>query len=543
MVAQITQLPTPPSRQRPTTFSDEADAFLGALPDFGDEANALATEVNNTAIDVRDEAVVATNAATTATDAADTSVAAKDIAVTNANQVKTINDYWQPLQLGPKPAFPTMDNQGNPLIVGAEFFHTGLKATYKWDGATWVVGTNVTAGVSQVNSKTGAVTLTPDDVGQSFTVEELQLTGNSRKWLTASVFQDAVFALAPTPRALHFYTTNTTYTVPLGVSYVRFYIGGRGGDGGAAADGSRSGGGGGGFAFGDILVRTGDVVSLEFASGVATAKLNGVVMGTANVGGNGVATAAGTTAEGGVGGTASIHSSVVNGGAYPGGKGGMSVTSSSASSGGGGSCGSPLGAGFQGGAALTAAAGGAGIGGGGAISGGGGGAGEAGGTTYGGGSDPNGASRGVSNYFADPLLRHAVGPRAVGDSANGYAGCGGNGGARAGARAGAGGDFGGGGGGEVSSAAGGAGGLMGGGGGARFADGGNGGYGGGGGGGTTGGTGGAAFGFLYVPVARDGNDSLEMAYWRSTGERLEPYLDRQEVFANEDVLILNDVQP
>lgn len=42
----ITALPTPPSRQDPTNFNDRADAFLGALPAFATEANALQTNVN-----------------------------------------------------------------------------------------------------------------------------------------------------------------------------------------------------------------------------------------------------------------------------------------------------------------------------------------------------------------------------------------------------------------------------------------------------------------------------------------------------------------
>jgi hypothetical protein len=42
----ITALPTPPSRQDPANFSDRADAFLGALPTFATEANALASDVN-----------------------------------------------------------------------------------------------------------------------------------------------------------------------------------------------------------------------------------------------------------------------------------------------------------------------------------------------------------------------------------------------------------------------------------------------------------------------------------------------------------------
>jgi hypothetical protein len=42
----ITTLPTPPSRSDPANFAERADDFLGALPTFGNEANALATAVN-----------------------------------------------------------------------------------------------------------------------------------------------------------------------------------------------------------------------------------------------------------------------------------------------------------------------------------------------------------------------------------------------------------------------------------------------------------------------------------------------------------------
>ena len=44
--ADITPLPDPPQRTDPANFATKADAFLGALPDFATEANALATTVN-----------------------------------------------------------------------------------------------------------------------------------------------------------------------------------------------------------------------------------------------------------------------------------------------------------------------------------------------------------------------------------------------------------------------------------------------------------------------------------------------------------------
>lgn len=47
---QITPLPPPPSRsQSPDTFSANADAFLGALPDFQSDANAQANYLDNLA--------------------------------------------------------------------------------------------------------------------------------------------------------------------------------------------------------------------------------------------------------------------------------------------------------------------------------------------------------------------------------------------------------------------------------------------------------------------------------------------------------------
>lgn len=61
----ITPLPTPPSRQdNEATFVSRANAFLDALPAFGTEANALATEVNTntqTTLTAKDIAVAAAN--------------------------------------------------------------------------------------------------------------------------------------------------------------------------------------------------------------------------------------------------------------------------------------------------------------------------------------------------------------------------------------------------------------------------------------------------------------------------------------------------
>ena len=60
----ITALPTPPSRQDPTNFNDRADAFLGALPAFATETNAVASELNTAsanAVAANQAVIAATN--------------------------------------------------------------------------------------------------------------------------------------------------------------------------------------------------------------------------------------------------------------------------------------------------------------------------------------------------------------------------------------------------------------------------------------------------------------------------------------------------
>lgn len=67
----ITPLPTPPSRsQSPETFSTDADAFLGALPDFATDANAQASYLDGLATAVDADATAAVAAASIAVGAA-----------------------------------------------------------------------------------------------------------------------------------------------------------------------------------------------------------------------------------------------------------------------------------------------------------------------------------------------------------------------------------------------------------------------------------------------------------------------------------------
>jgi len=80
----ITALPTPPSRSDPANFSARGDAFLGALPAFQSEANALAVEVDNDRIAAANSVTAAANQVTLATNQVTLATAQKTLAQTAA---------------------------------------------------------------------------------------------------------------------------------------------------------------------------------------------------------------------------------------------------------------------------------------------------------------------------------------------------------------------------------------------------------------------------------------------------------------------------
>ena len=86
MAKQISALPTAPSTQRPATFNAEADAFVGALPTFVSEANALATEAATNASKSEDANTAAQSAKESAQTSAQTASEAKEAAQRSASQ-------------------------------------------------------------------------------------------------------------------------------------------------------------------------------------------------------------------------------------------------------------------------------------------------------------------------------------------------------------------------------------------------------------------------------------------------------------------------
>jgi hypothetical protein len=171
----ITPLPTPPSRDDPTNFATRADAFLGALPDFATEANALAVDVNADAVAAAADATAAEAAAAAATAAANVT---KWVSGTTYNEGVVV---WSPItylsyrrkSTGGGTTDPSADSTnwaqaagtGDVTLAGAQTF-TGTK-TFEGTSSTLAMVLNDAAEVATVSATAATGTIAYDITTQS----------------------------------------------------------------------------------------------------------------------------------------------------------------------------------------------------------------------------------------------------------------------------------------------------------------------------------------------------------------------------------------
>ncbi len=247
----ISALPTPPSRSdSPGDFATKADAFLGALPTFATEANALAGDVN------ADAAAAAGSASNAATQAgiATTQAGNASISAGNAATSAQLADNWankttgtvdgseysakeyaigtnvpagsakdwaiqvgstvdgseysakhysqEAAQLteryqGALSTDPTLDKTGNPLTAGDWYVNTVSGFLRVYNGTSWVQGVSAVSGVSSINGETGDVVdfvkLATTQTLTNKTIEAANLTNG---------YTEEVFAVTGTTPAL-----------------------------------------------------------------------------------------------------------------------------------------------------------------------------------------------------------------------------------------------------------------------------------------------------------------------------------------------------
>lgn len=202
-------------------------------------------------------------------------------------------------------------------------------------------------------------------------------------------------------------TNGATLTIPDGVSKIRAYVLGKGGDGAAGVASTRGGGGGGGGGMtgGTIPCKPGDIFTFEKSGTTAKLKKGATDYLIANNASN----ASGLTGgAGGAAGAVGAGLGITSSFAYAGGTGANGWNATVGAGGAGASSGSPLGNGVNG-ATMggNKPSGGSGWGGaGGPPPGAGGGIGAGASSGYaGGGTTSNGAARDWTNAYTDPLLR------------------------------------------------------------------------------------------------------------------------------------------
>jgi hypothetical protein len=196
-------------------------------------ATAAASSATTAAASVATIATYASNASNSA-DAAATSASnasnSASAAATSAANAATTYDNFDDRYLGSKSTAPTVDNDGNTLLVGAIYWNSTLNNMYVWSGSVWVqiattsiysaptLGSTTLASGTTYSTVT-ALTLNNGTLTGTLTAgsssgtngQYLQSTGTGTQWSSVSSY------LAPT-LGTTVVTSNTTITTISGLT-------------------------------------------------------------------------------------------------------------------------------------------------------------------------------------------------------------------------------------------------------------------------------------------------------------------------------------
>lgn len=139
----------------------EADFYLelANVRDYFEQSEENAASTSADALQTAADRVAVAADRVIVVDAKAIAVSAKDAAVTSSSTV-------QQIFLGTKASDPTVDNQGNPLVIGVMYYNSTSGTLRIWNGSVWNLGAFSASGaVVTVNGRDGAVVLTKSDVG------------------------------------------------------------------------------------------------------------------------------------------------------------------------------------------------------------------------------------------------------------------------------------------------------------------------------------------------------------------------------------------
>jgi len=185
-------------------------------------ATSAATSASSALTSQTAAATSATSAATSASSALTSQTAAATSAAsaaTSASDAATTYDNFDDRYLGSKSTAPTVDNDGNTLLVGAIYWNSTVNNMYVWSGSTWVqiattsvytaptlgsTAINSGATVSNVNALTINSTTIPTSATLAKTADKLSVFAATTSAELAGVISDEtgsgalVFATSPT---------------------------------------------------------------------------------------------------------------------------------------------------------------------------------------------------------------------------------------------------------------------------------------------------------------------------------------------------------
>mgnify|MGYP000155439792 CR=1 FL=1 len=154
----ISTLPTPPSRQRPSVFAEEADAFLGSLPTFQSEVNAAGDYVETKASEAQTSASNAATSESNAEESATEAAASAIAAALEASEWVSGASYSEG---------DVVWSSVNYATYRAKTNHSGLTTDPSSDTTNWALvaanslnGLGVTASASELNILDGATVST-----------------------------------------------------------------------------------------------------------------------------------------------------------------------------------------------------------------------------------------------------------------------------------------------------------------------------------------------------------------------------------------------
>jgi len=141
-----------------STSASNASSSASAASTSESNASTSATNAANSASTATTQATNASTSAGTATTQATNAASSATAAAASAAAAAASFDAFDDIYLGAKTSNPTLDNDGNALTTGDQYFNTVANELRVWNGSTWQTASTVGGTVTSINV-TGLATL------------------------------------------------------------------------------------------------------------------------------------------------------------------------------------------------------------------------------------------------------------------------------------------------------------------------------------------------------------------------------------------------